>query len=427
MNLRLEFLRVRLSVTEMLCDITPHFITEMDHGKYGITIFLICCFLANEPFLWSEGFKDLLAGSEYTQILAVVANQIGTLRIVDNLQKEYLEATKNYKQNPNDSLMRERRQKWFDDVEDHFVALKGALILLLENICDPILNTYGLYEGYAWKNGEQGTGTLTGLMNFISKIRMLEANGYAVWKSHIYKKWENNEDRRTVELNSVDDKMSKVAQCEDPAIARAFTRMIDHQGTPAYGRIRWSHTYENVTYNDWGQRVENVYDRCLTNLGSSKTTPYARECSSNNNQLWKLNQDNTLRPKDDTSKCLFLIEPGEGSFQSYGFKVLPCNSNYRNKKFNFEYLTQQMETEPKLHTFFKIKVKNDNFGRETWQGQNLCLAYRPIGGWTGTAFKDWLPAVFACACPSPQDVHWCVSQYVPTFEYGWFKFEPVSE
>ena len=115
-------------------------------------------------------------------------------------------------------------------VEDHFVALKGALILLLENICDPILNTYGLYEGYAWKNGEQGTGTLTGLMNFISKIRMLEANGYAVWKSHIYKKWENNEDRRTVELNSVDDKMSKVAQCEDPAIARAFTRMIDHQG-----------------------------------------------------------------------------------------------------------------------------------------------------------------------------------------------------
>ena len=109
-------------------------------------------------------------------------------------------------------------------------SLKGALILLLENICDPILNTYGLYEGYAWKNGEQGTGTLTGLMNFISKIRMLEANCYAVWKSRIYKKWENNEDRRTVELNNVDDKMSKVAQCEDPAIARAFTRMIDHQG-----------------------------------------------------------------------------------------------------------------------------------------------------------------------------------------------------
>ena len=107
---------MRTFVAEMLCDITPHSITEIDHGKYGITIFLICCFLANEPFLWSEGFKDLLAGSEYTQILAVVANQIGTLRIVDNLQKEYLEATKNYKQNPNDSLMRERRQKWFDDV-----------------------------------------------------------------------------------------------------------------------------------------------------------------------------------------------------------------------------------------------------------------------------------------------------------------------
>ena len=67
-------------------------------------------------------------------------------------------------------------------------------------------------------------------MNFITKIRELEANGYAVWKSHIYKKWEDNEDRRTVELNSVDGKVRKVAECEDPAIARAFTRMIDHQG-----------------------------------------------------------------------------------------------------------------------------------------------------------------------------------------------------
>jgi len=92
------------------------------------------------------------------------------------------------------------------------------------------MNTYDLFEGYAWKNGEQGTGTLVELMNFITKIRMLEANGYAVWKSHLYKKFADDEDRRTVELNSVVDKMKKVAQCEDPAIARAFTRMIDHQG-----------------------------------------------------------------------------------------------------------------------------------------------------------------------------------------------------
>ncbi|PFX15438.1 Tolloid-like protein 2 [Stylophora pistillata] len=305
-----------------------------------------------------EGFQDLLAGSEYTQILTVVANQIGTLRIIDNLQKEYLEATKTYKQNPNQDLMQQRRQKWFDDDEDHFVALKEALILLLENICDPILNTYDVFEGYAWKNGEQGTSALTDLMNFIARIRLLEANGYAVSKSHIYKKYEDNEYRRTVELNSVDNKMKKVAQCEDPAIARAFTRMIDHQ--------------------------------------------------------------------DDTSKCLFLIEPGNRDL-STGFKVLPCNSNYPNKKFNFEYLTQQMPSEPMLHTFFKLKVKNDGFTYDGWQGQNLCLAYRPIGGYTGPAFQDWSPRPFACVCPSPPNVPWCIGDFVPNFEYGWFKFEPVSE
>ena len=115
-------------------------------------------------------------------------------------------------------------------VDEQFVALKGALILLLENICNPILNTLDLFEGYAWKNGEQGTGTLTDLMTFITRIRMLEANGYAVWKGHIEKKYEDNEDRRTLELDSVNNKMGRVAECEDPAIARAFTRMIDHQG-----------------------------------------------------------------------------------------------------------------------------------------------------------------------------------------------------
>ena len=67
-------------------------------------------------------------------------------------------------------------------------------------------------------------------MNFIRKIRTLEANGYGVWKSHILKKWEDDENRRTVELNSVQTKMENVKSCEDPAIARAFTRMVDHQG-----------------------------------------------------------------------------------------------------------------------------------------------------------------------------------------------------
>lgn len=374
-----------------------------------------------------NGFQDLLAGSEYTQIVTVVSAQIGHLRIINNLQKEYLEATKNYKQNPNDALMRERRQKWFDDVDERFVDLKGALILLLENICDPILNTYDLFEGYAWKNGEQGTGTLVDLMNFIAKIRELEANGYAVWKSHIYKKWEDNENRRTVELNSVDGKMRRVSECEDPAIARAFTRMIDHQGTPAYGRIRWSHTYENVTYNDWGERQVDTYDRCLTNLATADVTPYARACTDGANQQWKLNADNTLRPKNDPSKCLFLIEPGEGDFNSYGFKVLPCSNNYRNKKFKFEYLTQQMASEPTMHTYFKLKVKGENFGRESWRGQNICLAYKPVNGWvTAGVFIGWAPIPSSCSCPTGEDMFTCIGQYVPNFEYGWFKFEPSS-
>ena len=170
-----------------------------------------------------------------------------------------------------------------------------------------------------------------------------------------------------------------------------------------------------------------AFGRCLTNLGPAEKTPYARPCSDDTSQQWKLNADNTLRPKNDPSKCLFLIEPGEGDFPTSGFKVLPCSSSYRNKKFRFEYLTQQMESEPKMHTFFKLKVKNENFGHESWRGQNICLAYKPIGGYTGASFIDWSPSVYACSCPSGGDVPWCIGQFVPNFEYGWFKFEPKSE
>ena len=38
-----------------------------------------------------------------------------------------------------------------------------------------------------------------------------------------------------------------------------------------------------------------------------------------------------------------------------------------------------MPSEPTLHTFFKLKAKNDGFTSNDWQGQNLCLAHRPIG------------------------------------------------
>lgn len=90
-----------------------------------------------------------------------------------------------------------------------------------------------MFEGYAWKKGEQDTGNMVDLMTFITKIRKLEANGYGVWESHIHKKWENDENRRTVELNSVKEKKEKVAKCENPAIARALTRMVDYQGLAA--------------------------------------------------------------------------------------------------------------------------------------------------------------------------------------------------
>ena len=67
-----------------------------------------------------DGFEDLLSGQEYTQILASVARHIGTLRIINNLQKEYLDATKSYKETApadrNRGMMEERRTKWFDDV-----------------------------------------------------------------------------------------------------------------------------------------------------------------------------------------------------------------------------------------------------------------------------------------------------------------------
>ena len=111
------------------------------------------------------------------------------------------------------------------------VALKNALIILHENICDPILNSYDLFEGYAWKKGQhQGTGTQVDLMNFITNIRMLEANAYGVWKSHILKKYENDEERQKMETNNIQMKIDNVAKRENAAIARAFTRITDYQG-----------------------------------------------------------------------------------------------------------------------------------------------------------------------------------------------------
>ena len=96
--------------------------------------------------------------------------------------------------------------------------------------------------------------------------------------------------------------------------------------------------------------------------------------------------------------------------------MLPSDSNYPNKKFNFEYLRQQMPSEPMLHAFFTLEMKNDGFTYDGWQGQNLCLAYRPTGGYTGPTFQDWSPRSFAGARLSPPNVHWCISEFVSTFD-----------
>ena len=174
-------------------------------------------------------------------------------------------------------------------------------------------------------------------------------------------------------------------------------------------------------------------DRCLTNLGTPEGAAYGRECTENNNQQWKLYEDNTLRPKDNPEKCLSLNEPGEGDFEGYGeFSVNDCSSNHNNKKFYFEYLTNQIESEPKImHTFFKMKVKTEDLSYQNWQGKELCLAYRPVGGYTSPGvFIEWVPYVFSCTCPTPTELNrdWCISDdLVPNFDYGWFVFEPLSE
>ena len=67
-------------------------------------------------------------------------------------------------------------------------------------------------------------------MEFISRVRLLEANGYAVRKNFVKKKYRNNTARRNIEVRAIDNRMEETKTCEDPAIARAMSRMVDHQG-----------------------------------------------------------------------------------------------------------------------------------------------------------------------------------------------------
>ena len=95
-----------------------------------ILIYIVHFVFIGEPWLNSfvqfclhaDDFKDILAGQEYAQILATMSTHLGTLRIINNLQKEYLDATKSYKETApaarNKKLMIQIRQKWFDDVSN---------------------------------------------------------------------------------------------------------------------------------------------------------------------------------------------------------------------------------------------------------------------------------------------------------------------
>jgi len=59
------------------------------------------------------GFKNVLAGQEYTQILSVLAHHISILRIIGNLQKEHLDATKGYRE----TAAADRNQGLIDAIE----------------------------------------------------------------------------------------------------------------------------------------------------------------------------------------------------------------------------------------------------------------------------------------------------------------------
>ena len=68
------------------------------------------------------------------------------------------------------------------------------------------------------------------LMAFISRVRLLEANGYAVRKNFVMKKYKDNTARNCTEVRTINTRMERTKTCEDPAIARAMSRMVDHQG-----------------------------------------------------------------------------------------------------------------------------------------------------------------------------------------------------
>lgn len=127
--------------------------------------------------------------------------------------------------------------------------LEDALGSLRLQVCGkPLLTQTSLYEAYAWKHGQQSTaeGSVENLMEFISRVRLLEANGYAVRKNFVKKKYKGDTARKNIEVRKINTRMEETKRCEDPAIARAMSRMVDHQGWSVLKNV--SLEYEKINF-----------------------------------------------------------------------------------------------------------------------------------------------------------------------------------
>ena len=72
-----------------------------------------------------DGFRSLLAGGEYTDVLNVVARHVTNLQLIDDYQREYLEQVRRYKQLPaerrNSDEMAANEDSWFESVSLFFI------------------------------------------------------------------------------------------------------------------------------------------------------------------------------------------------------------------------------------------------------------------------------------------------------------------
>lgn len=115
----------------------------------------------------------------------------------------------------------QRRLSWRRSEQSTFASLR-------KTFADP--NKF--VRSLCLEHGQQSTaeGSVESLMGFISRVRLLEANGYAARKNFVKKKYKDDTARKDIELRKINTRMEETKTWEDPAIARAMSRMVDHQG-----------------------------------------------------------------------------------------------------------------------------------------------------------------------------------------------------